>query len=115
VDVDADGEKRIVLVDNRSSSLAQNSNEDLGSLLAGMGANSVLRSGLSLNDLDDILTGTGKPRAYTKSTAKLVMGPLKADISTELLADLNLTPGQELAEVAMMVNLDPQKVAQLPA
>lgn len=116
VDVDSDTEKRILLVDNRSSQLGSWSTGDLGSLLAGMGPKGVQSSGFTLADLDDILAGNQlKPGGYTKAQTKLVIGPLKADISTELLADLNLTPGQELAEVAMLINLPPEKVAQLPA
>jgi hypothetical protein len=38
------------------------------------------------------------------------LGPLKAKVRSELVQDLNLTPGQELREVAGILGLDPDSV-----
>lgn len=111
VDVDPDTEKRILLVDNRSRQLAGYSLPDLGAAIAKLGAEGIERTGFSLADLDDVIAGRSpKLNVWTRSEMPFELGRLKAKVRTELVSDLNLTPGQELKELAAILGLDPDSV-----
>jgi ParB-like chromosome segregation protein Spo0J len=111
VDVDSDTEKRILLVDNRSSQVAGYDLEQLGRSLAKVGAQGIEVTGFTLGDLDDIIAGrTPKMSAWSRAEMSFELGPLKAKVRSELVQDLNLTPGQELREVAGILGLDPDSV-----
>lgn len=111
VDVDSDTERRIVLVDNRSRQLARYNMEDLGSVLSEIGLEFLDGTGFTLSDLDDILAGNAvKLQGYTTAETTLQIGGLRAKVKTELVADLNLTSGQELVELAAMLGINPSQV-----
>jgi ParB-like chromosome segregation protein Spo0J len=112
-DVDADLEKRILLVDNRARQLAGFSLPDLGAAIAKLGTQGIEMTGYTLGDLDDIIAGKSpKLAVWTRSQMPFELGKLKAKVKTELVSDLNLTPGQELKELAAILGLDPDAVSQ---
>lgn len=114
VDTDSDGEKRIVLADNRTAQLSSYDMQDLGNLIASVGASRIEGTGYTLADLDDIILGRSPHLNgyYTRSEMIFRIGALQTKVKTALVQDLNLTHGQELAEIAAIIGLDPQKVAQ---
>lgn len=112
VDVDAEGERRIVLVDNRASDLA---GYDPGLLSAALGSVSTARmpeaTGFTLDDLQDIIDGSGfTGKRQARAEAAIQIGNVKAKVRAGLLADLNLTQGWELQEVASLLNINPEGI-----
>jgi ParB-like chromosome segregation protein Spo0J len=114
VDVDSDGEKRIVLADNRTAQLSSYDLQDLGNLIASVGASKIEGTGYTLADLDDIILGRSPHLNgyYTRSEMPFRIGALQTKVKTALVTDLNLTRGMELAELGAILGLDPQKIAQ---
>lgn len=113
VDVDEDGEKRIVLVDNRSRQLASYDLPALGRALSMVGRDGFENTGYSLSDLDDIIAGRSpKIAQWTRAEMSFELGNLRAKVRTDLVRELHLTPGQELREVAAILGLDPDAVTQ---
>jgi ParB-like chromosome segregation protein Spo0J len=112
VDTDDDGEKRIVLADNRTSDLATYDMDALGRALAGTGPDRITETGFTLNDLNDILNG--KPIRETTRTGQawIRVGKVTARTSHAALATLNLTHGEELLEAAFILGINPQHIKQ---
>lgn len=108
VDVDAEAEKRIVIVDNRASDLAGYDPQLLAAALTGVGSDALeAGTGFTLDDLDDIINGRGKTgRVTPRAEATIQIGPVKAKVRAGLLDGLNLTSGYELMEAAAMLNID---------
>lgn len=107
VDVDSEGERRIVLVDNRSHELAGYAMDDLAQLIASVGRTGIEHTGFTLSDLDDVIAGRQvKMQGWTRAETPLVIGQLRAKVRTDLLTDLNLTQGKELVEVAAYLGID---------
>lgn len=115
VDVDDDGEKRIVLADNRTSDLATYDNDALGKALAQVGPTHIAETGFTLHDLDDVIAGRQIRETPKTGGTWIRAGKIVARTTHTALNGLNLTPGRELAEAAFMLGLDPNKVAALPA
>lgn len=113
-DVDEDGEKRILLADNRTSDLAAYDNDKLGRALAAAGPAMIEQTGFTLSDLEDVLAG--RPIRETPRTggAWIKIGKITAKTTHHALAGLCLTQGSELSEAAFMLGIDPGKVAQGP-
>lgn len=113
VDVDAEQERRIVIVDNRASDLAEYDPQALAAALGRVHPGSIETStGFTLEDLQDIIDGRGKTGRITpRAEALIQIGPVKAKVRAGLLDDLNLTSGYELMEVAAMLNLPYQMAA----
>lgn len=110
VDVDSDGEKRIVLVDNRSSDLSTYDKEEQGQALAQLG--SVDGTGYRLEDLEELLSGNGlRPAARQAGVCWVKVGDLKAKVKVSLVQALHLTVGQELVEAAQMLGINPQNIS----
>lgn len=107
VDVDAEAERRIVIVDNRASDLAEYDPQALAQALTRVHAAALETStGFTLEDLDDIINGRGRTgRVTPRAEALIQIGPVKAKVRAGLLDDLNLTAGYELMEAAAMLNL----------
>lgn len=108
VDVDAEAERRIVIVDNRASDLAEYDPQSLAQALTRVHAGALeTATGFTLEDLDDIINGRGKTGRITPRAEVLIqIGPVKAKVRAGLLDDLNLTSGYELMEAAAMLNLE---------
>lgn len=115
VDVDDDGEKRILLADNRTSDLATYDTDALGRALAAVGPNRIQDTGFTLPDLDDVIAGRQLRETTRTGGAWIRVGKITAKTTHPALATLNLTPGRELAEAAYLMGLDPNKVAALPS
>lgn len=115
VDVDDDGEKRILLADNRTSDLATYDTDALGRALATVGPNRIQDTGFTLPDLDDVIAGRQIRETTRTGGTWIRVGKITAKTTHTALAALNLTPGRELAEAAYMIGLDPNKVAALPS
>jgi ParB-like chromosome segregation protein Spo0J len=113
VDVDAEAERRIVIVDNRASDLAEYDPQALAAALGRVHPGSIETStGFTLEDLQDIIDGRGKTGRITpRAEALIQIGPVKAKVRAGLLDDLNLTSGYELMEAAAMLNLPYQMAA----
>lgn len=113
VDVDAEAERRIVIVDNRASDLAEYDPQALAAALGRIHPGSIETStGFTLEDLQDIIDGRGKTGRITpRAEAVIQIGPVKAKVRAGLLDDLNLTSGYELMEAAAMLNLPYQMAA----
>ncbi len=113
VDVDAEAERRIVIVDNRASDLAEYDPQALaGALTRVHSAALETATGFTLEDLQDIIDGRGKTGRITPRAECLIqIGPVKAKVRAGLLDDLNLTSGYELMEAAAMLNLPYQMAA----
>lgn len=113
VDVDAEQERRIVIVDNRASDLAEYDPQQLAAALGRVHPGSVeTATGFTLEDLQDIIDGRGKTGRITpRAEAVIQIGPVKAKVRAGLLDDLNLTSGYELMEAAAMLNLPYQMAA----
>lgn len=114
VDVDDDGEKRILLADNRTSDLATYDNDALGRALAQIGPNRITDTGFTLHDLEDVIAGKAIRETTRTGGTWVRVGKVTAKTTHQALASLNLTPGRELAEAAYMLRLDPNKVATTP-
>lgn len=114
VDVDDDGEKRILLADNRTSDLATYDPDALGKALAQVGPTHIEATGFTLTDLDDVIAGRQIRETTRTGGTWIRAGKITAKTTHTALAGLNLTPGRELAEAAFMLGLDPNKVAALP-
>lgn len=108
VDVDAEAERRIVIVDNRASDLAEYDPQALAAALSRVHSGTIeTATGFTLEDLQDIIEGRGKTGRITpRAEALIQIGPVKAKVRAGLLDGLNLTQGYELMEVAAMLNLD---------
>lgn len=107
VTVDEDGERRIVLADNRTSDLAEYDTAALGRALTSITVADLERTtGFALEDVQALLTGDGaaKPRPAAEATIRI--GNIKGRVRLGLLHDLNLNTGYELEEVAAMLNLE---------
>lgn len=113
VDVDAEAERRIVIVDNRASDLAEYDPQALAAALGRVHSGSLeVSTGFTLEDLQDIIDGRGKTGRITpRAEALIQIGPVKAKVRAGLLDDLNLTQGYELMEAAAMLNLPYQMAA----
>ncbi len=113
VDVDAEQERRIVIVDNRASDLAEYDPQALAAALGRVHPGSLeTATGFTLEDLQDIIEGRGKTGRITPRAECLIqIGPVKAKVRAGLLDDLNLTSGYELMEAAAMLNLPYQMAA----
>lgn len=113
VDVDAEAERRIVIVDNRASDLAEYDPQALAAALTRVHSGSLeTATGFTLEDLQDIIEGRGKTGRITpRAEALIQIGPVKAKVRAGLLDDLNLTSGYELMEAAAMLNLPYQMAA----
>lgn len=110
VDVDTEAERRIVLVDNRSSDLATDDPELLAQAILSLDPRNVLSTGYSLEDLDEIAKGHSLKNDPMLAEARIVIGPLKTKVRLGLLRDLGLTEGQELVEAAAILGIDPAGV-----
>lgn len=107
VDVDAEGERRIVIVDNRASDLSGYNTQALAAALTGVPAAALERgTGFTLEDLDDLLNGRGRATRPVRAETTLRIGNVKASVRTGLLKELNLRPGWELQEIAAMLNIN---------
>lgn len=107
VTVDEDGERRIVLADNRTSDLAEYDTAALGRALTAVTMEDLERTtGFALEDVQALLTGDGeaKPRAAAEATIRI--GNIKGRVRLGLLQDINLNTGYELEEVAAMLRLE---------
>jgi ParB-like chromosome segregation protein Spo0J len=113
VDVDAEAERRIVIVDNRASDLAEYDPQALAAALGAVHSGSLeTATGFTLEDLQDIIDGRGRTGRITpRAEALIQIGPVKAKVRAGLLDDLNLTSGYELMEAAAMLNLPYQMAA----
>jgi ParB-like chromosome segregation protein Spo0J len=113
VDVDAEAERRIVIVDNRASDLAEYDPQALAAALTRVNPGSLeTATGFTLEDLQDVIDGRGKTGRITpRAEALIQIGPVKAKVRAGLLDDLNLTSGYELMEAAAMRNLPYQMAA----
>jgi ParB-like chromosome segregation protein Spo0J len=111
VDADDDREKRIVLADNRTADLATYDMEALGRAIAGMGPEGIAGTGFSLADLDDVLAGRDIKEAVRTGGVWIRIGKVSAKTTEAALAELGLTPGQELFEAAHMLSIDPGKIS----
>lgn len=114
VDADDDGEKRILLADNRTSDLATYDNDALGKALAGIGPNRITDTGFSLSDLEDVIAGKAIRETTRTGGTWVRVGKVTVKTTHQAIASLALTPGRELVEVAFMIRLDPTKVANTP-
>ncbi|ALY10170.1 ParB-like nuclease domain protein [Arthrobacter phage Salgado] len=112
VDVDTDGERRILIVDNRSSDLAGYDPQLLAAALSAITPSSMPETtGFTLEDLQDIIEGNGRTaKRQARAEATIQIGAVKAKIRAGLLADLNLTQGWELQEVAHLLNINPEGI-----
>lgn len=107
VDVDEEGERRIVIVDNRASDLSSYDTQALASALTGVPAGALERgTGFTLEDLDDLLNGRGRPSRPIRAEVTLRIGNVKAAVREGLVRELNLRPGWELQEIAAMLNIN---------
>lgn len=107
VDVDDEGEKRIVLVDNRTAALAEYDTQALAQALLQVPMQEIeLATGFSLEDVEALVSGGTPAKAPAKAEAWLRVGTVKGKVREGLLKGLNLTAGQELLEVAAMLGLE---------
>lgn len=108
VTTDEDGERRIVLADNRTSDLATYDPAALGRALTSVPMEDLERTtGYSLEDVQALVSGetpAGKPSTQAEATIRI--GTIKGKVRLGLLHDLNLTPGYELEEIAAMLRLE---------
>jgi ParB-like chromosome segregation protein Spo0J len=110
VDKDEDGEKRILLADNRTSDLASYDLTELGAEIARAGAEHIAGTGYTATDLDDIMGGA-QPKQQARTGGTWVqVGDLKAKVQRSLISRAGFTAGQELVEAAVMLQLDPRKI-----
>lgn len=109
VDVDADAEKRILLVDNRSSDLATYDQDALGAALAALGH--VEGTGFTLDDLDEVLSGHSlRPEEWRGGEMPIRIGALKTKVTGEAYRAARLTVGSELAEAAALLGIEVEAV-----
>lgn len=114
VDVDAEGERRIVIVDNRASDLAGYDPQLLAAALSAVPSATLPEAtGFTMEDLQDIIEGKGRAmKRQARAEATIQIGAVKAKVRAGLLDDLNLTPGWELQEVAALLNINPEGIIQ---
>lgn len=113
VTTDEDGERRIVLADNRTSDLADYDPAALGRALTAVSMFELERTtGFALEDLQDLLSGDTPAKPTTRADAHIRIGNIKGKVRLGLLLDINLTPGSELDEVAAIIGLPPEGIAR---
>lgn len=107
VTVDEDGERRIVLADNRTSDLATYDPGALGRALTAVPMADLERTtGYALEDVQALVNGETPAKPVTQAEATIRIGTIRGKVRLGLLQDLNLTPGYELEEIAAMLRLE---------
>lgn len=114
VDVDADAEKRIVLVDNRARALARYDLEALSRAVMMVDPSNIEAAGFTFEDLDTVAQGQElRPRNGRRAEATIVVGNIRGKVRIALVRAANLTAGQELIEAAAMLGINPAFVVTI--
>lgn len=104
VDVDEEAEKYILLADNAAAAYATYDQEALGSVIAKLG--SIQDTGLDLDDVETLLAGQDlRPAGQKGKELRIAVGTVSIKISHDQFREMDLTPGEEIKEVAKLVGL----------
>lgn len=107
VTTDEEGERRIVLADNRTSDLATYDTEKLGQAILGVPVETLWEAtGYSLQDVQELVGGETPAAPAPTAEATLRIGDIRGKVRLGLLQELNLTRGAELIETAAILGLE---------